>query len=202
MTFFGELLGELEEEEASSIENMICLPLYFMGLITICYLDNPLMKKPTKFIIIATSIYFIQYSLELVADLDEIKLIIFSIAVAVSFLVLELLKFKKHILEMVYELISVFAAIGWISIFSDLIIDFITFLSFYWSMNKIILNSLLLSAGNTVGDYFANAALVKNGEEVMGAIASYSGQIFNFFAGYSLTIGLNISYNDKEFKLF
>ncbi len=56
-----------------------------------------------------------------------------------------------------------------------MIIDFITFLSFYFNINKVILAALLLSAGNTIGDFFGNAALAKNGEFVMGAIASYSG---------------------------
>lgn len=79
------------------------------------------------------------------------------------------------VLEIIYELISVFAAIGWISIFSNLIIDFITFLSFYFNINKVILSALLLSAGNSIGDFFGNAALSKNGEEIMAAIATYSG---------------------------
>jgi len=56
-----------------------------------------------------------------------------------------------------------------------MIIDFITFMSFYFNINKVILSSILLSAGNTIGDFFGNAALAKNGEEIMGAVASYSG---------------------------
>lgn len=90
-------------------------------------------------------------------------------------LVCELLKLNKNVLEIIYEFVSVFAAIGWISIFSGIIIDFITFLAFYFSINEVILSSLLLSAGNTIGDFFGNAALAKAGEPVMGAFASYSG---------------------------
>ena len=58
----------------------------------------------------------------------------------------------------IYEIISVFAAIGWISIIANIIIDFISFIAFYFNLNEIILSALLLSAGNTVGDFFGNAA--------------------------------------------
>lgn len=88
---------------------------------------------------------------------------------------MDLLKISQNTVEISYELISVFASIGWISIFSNLIIDFISFLAFYFSIDKVILASILLSAGNTIGDFFANAALAKTGEPVMGAFASYSG---------------------------
>lgn len=68
-----------------------------------------------------------------------------------------------------------FSAIGFISIFSQIIIDFITFMAFYFSIDEVILNSILLSAGNTIGDFFGNGALAKAGEGVMGGFATYSG---------------------------
>ena len=86
-----------------------------------------------------------------------------------------MIKLSENVLKIIWELISVFAAIGWISIFSAVIIDCITFLAFYFNISKLILSCLLLSAGNTIGDFFGNAALAKNGEPVMAAIASYSG---------------------------
>lgn len=88
---------------------------------------------------------------------------------------MEFLKVPEKITSVIYEIISVFAAIGYVSIFSQLIIDFITFLAFYFSIDEVILNSILLSAGNTIGDFFGNAALAKAGEGVMGAFATYSG---------------------------
>ena len=94
-----------------------------------------------------------------------------------------------------------FAAIGWISIFSGIIIDFISFLAFYFNINEVILSSILLSAGNTIGDFFGNGALSKAGESVMGAIASYSGQIFNNFVGFSFNILGSLSVSDS-FDIF
>lgn len=98
-----------------------------------------------------------------------------SIGIAAILMVLDIAGVNKNVLSIIYELISVFAAIGWISILAGIIIDFITFLAFYFSLNEIILSSILLSAGNTIGDFFGNAALAKAGDEIMGAIAAYSG---------------------------
>lgn len=155
---------------------MIILPLNVMCLITVCNLDNPFMKNPAKFIIVPIATCFTIYFLELAGDEPNMLILyIISGSVGVIFLILEMIKFNNNILCISYELLSVFASIGWISIFSNIIIDFITFLSFYFNINKIILTALLLSAGNTLGDFFGNGALAKNGEEVMGAIACFSG---------------------------
>ncbi len=131
------------------------------------------MKRPSKFLIIGISVAFFCYILELMED--EIICLIIGGVVMVVTLVLELVKISQNLLDIVYELFSVFAAIGYISIFCNLIVDFITFLSFYFNIDKIILGALLLSAGNTVGDFFGNGALAKTGEHVMGAMSSYSG---------------------------
>lgn len=158
----------------SSTEKIILGPLIIAGICTVCYIDNPVMKTPFKYLLIAISIVWTINTLDL---LELPLLILCGIAAGISllFLILKLVKVSDFILDIFYELISVFAAIGWISIFSNIIIDCITFLSFYFNLNEIILNAILLSAGNTIGDFFGNASLAKNGEEVMGAFASFSG---------------------------
>lgn len=90
-------------------------------------------------------------------------------------LALEIMKVSENIILIIYEIISVFAAIGFLGIFAGMIVDFIQFLAFYFSLDPVILNSILLSIGNNVGDFFGNGALAKSGEEVMGGFATYSG---------------------------
>lgn len=167
-------MGELSDDESGPIENAILMPLMAAGMLTVCYLDNPLMKRPTRPIIIGTSIWFMLYILEL-SPFGLVTLLVIGYAFGLFTFILEKVGVSKNGLEITYEFISVFAAIAWISIFSNIIIDFITFLAFYFSINEVILSSLLLSAGNTIGDFFGNAALAKAGEAVMGAFASYSG---------------------------
>ena len=199
---FTKIIEEITEEDAGTLENIILMPLLVMGLLTVCYLKNPFMSKPSKFLIIASSITFTLYTLDL-TPFNLTPLLIIGITISFIFLTLEILKLvTKNTLEIIFELISVFAAIGWISIFSGIIIDFITFLAFYFSINEIIISSILLSAGNTLVEFFGNAALVKAGEPVMGAIASYSGPIFNNYIGLSCNVLSSALIGDTKFDLF
>ena len=170
-------------------------------MMTNCYLANPFMGKYSKYIIIANSVIFMIYTLELL-DIELLLLFIIGFSVAGVFLILELFKVSRKVLDVAYELISVFAAIGWISIFSGLVIDFISFLAFYFSINEIILSSLLLSAGNTVGDYFGNGAMAKQGQEIMAFVASYAGQVFNNFIGFSASMAAAMQVGTVDFDIF
>jgi len=197
----GQMCDEMFEEENSLVENVILGPLMLAGMVTNCYLENPLMKLPIKYAIIANSFVFMVVFLEL-ADVDTKFIFLIGYALGAIFLVLEILKINKFILEIVYEMISVLAAIGWISIFAGLVIDCISFLAFYFSINEVILASLLLSAGNTVGDYFGNGALAKAGEEIMAMMGVYSGQLFNNFVGFGAVMFAATNAGITDFDIF
>jgi Ca2+/Na+ antiporter len=200
--FLQKIIDEITDEEASLLETLVLMPLLFAGMFTVCYLDNPFMKiNFLKFLIIASSLTFFITMLEL-TPFDLLINCGIGLGFGVLCMILELAKFSQNVLDIIYEFISVFAAIGWISIFSGIIIDFISFLAFYFSINEIILSSLLLSAGNTVGDYFGNAALAKAGEPVMGALAAYSGVIFNNFIGFSINVFSSATIDDTNFDIF
>ena len=198
--FFAQVVDDIVDEECSTIENILLMPLVTAGMLTVSYLSNPFMKTPAKYLILASSIVFMFYTLELLGY-ELFTLIIIGLSFGLVFFILEVIQFDSNVLEIAYEFISVFAAIGWISIFSGIIIDFISFLAFYFNINEVILSSILLSAGNTIGDFFGNGALSKAGESVMGAIASYSGQIFNNFVGFSFNILGSMSVSDS-FDIF
>jgi len=42
----------------------------------------------------------------------------------------------------------------------------------------------MLAWGNSLGDYFVNYVISKNGEGMMAVTGTYSGQIFNLFCGF------------------
>lgn len=170
-------------------------------MLTVCYLDNPIMRTKFKYLLLAVSLTWIIVTLELL-NFDLYINLAIGLVIGTIFLILNLFRVKEIYLEIFYEIFSVFAAIGWISIFSGVIIDFISFLSYYFSLNEIILNSILLSAGNTVGDFFGNASLAKAGSEVMGAFASYSGQLFNNYVGFGLIILFGAFTGNTKFDLF
>ena len=197
----GKMCTEMFEEENSFVENVILGPLMLAAMFTNCYLDNPLMKLPIKFAIVANSFVFMVVFLEL-AEVELKVLFIIGYGLGAVFLVLEIIKVSQFLLDIFYEIISVLAAIGWISIFAGLVIDCIAFLAFYFSINEVILATLLLSAGNTVGDFFGNGALAKSGEEVMAMMGVYSGQLFNNFVGFGAVMLAATQAGITDFDIF
>lgn len=167
----------------------------------VSYLDNPLMKTLLRYFLVASSLVFTIITLELV-EADFWILCVAGLTLGLICLILEIVKVSPNVVAIIYEIVSVFAAIGFLSIFSGLIVDFIQFLAFYFSLDPVILNSILLSIGNNVGDYFGNGALAKCGEEVMGGFATYSGQIFNNFIGFSMGILASTKRKETEFDVF
>ena len=63
--FFEKVCNEMFEEENSMIENIVLGPLMLAGMFTNCYLDNPFMLFPFKFLIVGNSIVFMILTLEL-----------------------------------------------------------------------------------------------------------------------------------------
>ena len=155
-----KILWEIYDPEASALENIILIPLRLLGVFTICYLTNPIMKTYCKYLLISISFALFLYLLEVIS-LGILYLAIIGLAVGCCCLALELFSFPKFYLECFYEIISVLTAISYISILVSIILDFITFLAFYFNIDEVILNSLLLSSGNTIGDFFSNAALAR-----------------------------------------
>ena len=196
-----ELVKETVPEEGSLYEKLVIMPLNFAGMFTVCYLENPLMKTPLKYLICAVSVAFALYFLEL-TPFSLMTLGLIGTFVGFVTLLLDLAKVSENILCIVFEICAVFAAIGWVGIIANIIIDFITFIAFYFNLNEIILSALLLSAGNTVGDFFGNAALALKGEQVMGTVASYAGQLFNNYVGFGVNSLAATLMDNTSFDLF
>ena len=183
------------------LENVILAPLKLLCMFTNCYLANPLMKLPLRFIIVSNTFVLVLHFLE-VDQLNGPLLFIAGYTMGILLCFIELLKVRKSIMKIIYEFISVFGAIGYISIFAGLVIDCIAFLAFYFSLNEIILATLLLSAGNTVDDFFSNGALARGGESVMAMMTVYSGQLFNNFMGLGTVILVTANYGVNNFDIF
>lgn len=197
----GKACAEMFPEGSSLIENVVVGPLLLTSMFFNCYLTNPLMVFPFKFVVISNSVFFMLHFLEL-TELPVLHLFIIGYSLGALFFILELVKLSQFFLDILYEIISVFAAIGWISLFAGMVIDCIGFLAFYFSINAVILATLLLSAGNTVGDYFGNGALAKSGEEVMAMMGVYSGQMFNNFVGFGATMAAATAKGFTNFDIF
>lgn len=197
---FESIMDQIVNKDTSMLNNLALLPLTVGGMLTVSHLKNPLMQSAAKYIVLALSVTWIILTMEII-DSDLHINLGYVLVIGLFFIVLNNINLSQNVLEIIYELVSVFAAIGWIKIISGFIIDFITFLAFYFNINEVILSSILLSAGNTVSDYFSNGALAKAGAPVMAGLACYSGQIFNNYVAFSTSIfgGINIS---TDFDIF
>ena len=107
-----ELVKETVPADGSLYEKMVIMPLNFMGIFTICYLENPLMKTPFKYLICSVSVVFFLYFLEL-TPFDLLVLCLIGAFIGFLTLLLELAKVSENKLSIIFEIISVFAAIIW-----------------------------------------------------------------------------------------
>lgn len=97
------------------------------------------------------------------------------------------------------QILCLLGSIAWIQLSSSCIIDSIMFCSFLFNANKVFLSMIIISSGNSIGDFFGNAALAKVGNEVMAFMGCFSGQLFN------LLIGLFLNFlwaKSKDFDIF
>ena len=199
-SIFVKIMHEIAAEEHSGLEVILLMPLHLTGLFTIPYQRNPFMTYGSRFIVCMLSLVFSAFSLQIV-EANLRTAIVISCASGLLLILLDVFILTKEAMSVIYELISVFAAVAWIKIFGSVIIDFIFFMAFYFNINEIILACLLLSAGNTIGEFFSNGALASSGNAVMGAMASYSGQIMINFVGFSINIFVGLSVT-TDFDLF
>lgn len=198
--FFTRITDKLLNEDYTMFENVVALPLNILAFFTISDADNPFMSIFTEPLICTMSFSFALTWLEIFHWSFLLTLMI-SIFISIVCYVSNHSTRYHRTARLAYQLTGIFASIAWIKIFSSLIIDFITFIAFYFDVNQVIIAAILLSAGNTIGDLFGNAALAKAGEDLMGTMASYSGQIFNNYIGFSFNIWRSLSIS-KDFDLF
>lgn len=185
-SFMQHVYQEIFDPQYNLYRQLALLPLIVGGLFTVPYLDNPLMTKKSKFLVVFLGSFF---ATKILADNFESLFICgFAFTVTLLFIVLEYFKIAQSISDTLIELISVFSAIAWIKIISVFILDFVSFMAFYFSMEEITLCTIVISAGNSLADLFNNTALALHGEAVMGALASYSSQVFNTLIGLSINL--------------
>jgi len=90
------LIAEVFDDEASTFENLILIPLKFSGLFTVCYLANPFMNTLAKYFLLASSIVFTFHILELL-DVSFWVLLIIGFSFGLFLLALELLKVSENV---------------------------------------------------------------------------------------------------------
>jgi Ca2+/Na+ antiporter len=63
----------------------------------------------------------------------------------------------------------------WVYVSSNLLMDFLTFITAMTNLSSIFLGLTLLSLGNSLNDYFVDGALAAKGLELMAVTGIFSG---------------------------
>lgn len=89
-----KMLDELKDEESNLFQTIVLTPLYFIGLISVPYLDNPLVKTPLKVVVVFISVISTLIILEI--ELSYLLYIIVGGSIASLLFILELVGVKKY----------------------------------------------------------------------------------------------------------
>lgn len=196
------IYDEIFDPSISTFRQYNQLVLTAGGLLTIPYIYNPLMGTKARFLVIFGSI-LLSERVFFGSSYSWLIHLFIALGVALLCLLLEVFGFKQAVIDPVYECIAAVGAVAWIKILSVLILDFIYFLAFYFSIEEIMLATLIIAAGNSLTDFFNNTALALQGEAVMGALATYSGQTFNTLVGFTVHLLANWKrHGETRFDIF
>lgn len=201
-TFFEKLLEQMIDfEEHSAGTALILLPLNVFMLFTVPYGKNPLMQTKLRYVPMVLSILVSAF---LFGEHHVLKSWIFICALSLIFIIimLEIFKIAKEPIRIFEKIMTVIVSIAWTKLFVLLILDYMAFISFYFSINEIILFTILMSAGNCFSEMLNLGALSRQGSGIMAVLATYSGQLLNLVGALSINTLMNAKMGVFSFDLF
>ena len=81
-----------------------------------------------------------------------------AIAFLIAFYYIKIKK-KEKLEYKIFLILSLFVSIAWLKLISSLVLDVIEYFSFLLNVSETFLSIVIISAGNSLGDLFANQAL-------------------------------------------
>ena len=94
-------------------------------------------------------------------------------------------------------------SIIWISVFSDIIVDLLTFLGVIFNLPSSFLGLTLLAIGNSIPDAALDTSLAKSGYGEMAISGTHAGPLFNLIIGLGFSLlKRNIVYGPIEINFF
>ena len=77
--------------------------------------------------------------------------------------------------ELILEIFTIFSSISWIKFFTLIIIDCLRFMSFYFSIQEIVFNCVIMGMAFTFADVFCARAFTNKNEIIMGVLTLAAG---------------------------
>ena len=176
------------------------LPLKIIHWLTIPYLKIENQKSLPNFI----KIYHDFFNTTFSSFLTFTILFKFSyhISLILTLLIINLIFFFEKSKKIKYFIfftrsLTILSSLSWLKITSGLVLDIITFFSFYYNLNYIILSTTFISLGNTSLDFFSNGSLSKFGNYKIAILSCFSSPFFNLVFGFCFFFffGKNLNFN-------
>jgi Ca2+/Na+ antiporter len=201
-SFFEKVFEQLiDVEEHSAMAAMILLLLNFGMLFTVPHDKNPIMHLKLKYIPIFMSVIVCCYLLSEHHRISR-SVSIIAVSLVVVIIILEICKIGKELIRIAEKVLTVMVSIAWTKLFVVLILDYMSFISFYFSINEIILFTILMSAGNCLAEMINLGALSRQGSGIMAVLATYSGQLLNLVGALSINTMMNANMGLISFDFF
>lgn len=197
----SDLYREIIDDRKTVFGNVICAPLALLGVLVLPYSRNPLVKTGYRYVLYLASSFLLMDSMfyYLMSKGSTFGIGVF---IAVLFSFLDVTKISKNTLKFFCIFMTLACSIMVLKIYVLGVLDCVIFLSFFYSVDDLIISALLLSAGDSMGDLFSNSALAHQGEIAMASLACFANQNFNMMLGLSANLLVNLQRGITEFDIF
>lgn len=145
--------------------------------------------------------HWIQVFLELFG-LNFVNMLIVDALFTSVYIILNFMDMSPFIDRVILEVLSIFSSIGWIKFFTMMILDFTTFLSFYFSLSEIVFNCVFMGMANALADVFCAQSLVRKGKYMMGLLTLIAGQNFNISVVFAVLVFVSTYRGFSSFDIF
>lgn len=200
-TFGVAFASEVIDMEDGLVSCVMSAPLRTACLLFIPYSHNPFLYTKLKVFVYILGTFFIFNSF-LGDNFQSDYLLIAAGVLGITIFLIDAAHAAPSFMGYITIFMTVFTSIGVMKLFIGLLVDCITFLAFYFVIDQVIMFGVLLSAGNTIADFFINGALSAQGESLMAGIASFSGQTFNFIVGMAASAFMMVRRGNTNFDIF
>lgn len=195
---FRELFDEKEE---GWFNNLLLIPIKVFLVLTVPYSQNPLMIGRLKYLPLAGWIVITGGAIFHFSHYWK-YLFIAAGASLVFFLVVNRILKNTRVPKMLFDFVSFVTTLAWIKLVVSIMMDYLIFFSFYFSVSEIIVFSVIVSAGNSINEVLTTYALSKAGFGIMALISLFSGQFLNIVLSLGTNIYFSRNKTSGEFDIF
>lgn len=199
--FLDRFMQTLVEKDAGLFHYLVLTPFNLLTMLTITDTQNPFTDSNLRYIPLFCSSQFFLFVFGILEEHWAYRLLVGGVVCALVLLVDKAVA-KQELTETVLDILGIVSMLAWVQLLIIPIMDFIVFLSFYFSISEITLFTILIALGNSIGEIMALIELARGGAGVMAVLSIYSAQFLNVVIAMVINIFVGLQKGQSEFDLF